>query len=68
VATVASVPESVGVQFARVFWPRFLAGARLGAALREARLSLLDAGSPLGLLYDLYGRVDTQILGARSQA
>jgi hypothetical protein len=63
-ATVAEVPEDFAAQLARHFWEAFVfARLPIGEALLEARRTMLrqPPHSPLGLVYTLFGRVDTRI-------
>jgi hypothetical protein len=61
VTTFAEVPIAFGRRFGQLLWERFLGGARLGEALLEARREMVRRyNSPLGLLYALFGRVETR--------
>lgn len=64
VAPVAEIPASFAAEMSREFWSQFLEPSRLplGSALRMARLHMLSEwNNPLGLLYSLFGKVDTQV-------
>jgi len=63
VAPVAEVPESFAADFAEHVWTRFLIERKpIGTALVDARNATLNEwNNPLGLLYSLFGRVDTHI-------
>jgi hypothetical protein len=63
VASVAEVPASFAAAFAEHFWHSFLMEKKpIGDALLNARIeSLKKWNNPLGLLYSLFGRVDTRI-------
>ncbi len=65
VAPVAEVPGAFAAEFASQFWKHFLFSkipVKIGAALLWARWRLLrDKASPLGLLYTLFGRVETHV-------
>lgn len=62
VSTFAEVPAAFARRFAQRFWERFLDKATLGAALLGARRDLLEELlSPLGLVYTLFGRIETRI-------
>lgn len=64
VASVGPLPAPFAAAFAKVFWERFLIDRLpIGTALRLARGYMLDEwNSPLGLLYSLFGRVDTHVV------
>ena len=51
VGTEITVFEPLARAFAEDCLQRFLGGTSLGWAVREARLTLLEAGNPLGLVY-----------------
>lgn len=63
VASVGEVPASFAAEFAKIFWDKFLiTRLPIGTALRMARTHMLvEWNNPLGLLYSLFGRVDTHI-------
>lgn len=62
VTTFAEVPVSFGVAFAHAFWEGFLKGVNAGGALLSARIKMLDDyNNPIGLLYNLFGRVETRL-------
>ena len=63
VATVAEVPQSFAAEFARHFWDAFLLqGQPIGQSLLFARRTMLQQKqNPLGLVYTLFGRVDTRL-------
>lgn len=63
IASVAEVPETFAAAFAKKFWEQFLIERNtIGRALLSARLQLLNEwNNPFGLLYSLFGRVDTYI-------
>ncbi len=72
IASVAQVPEGFAAAFARHFWKVFLEDKKpIGTSILEARRAMLKppSNNPLGLVYSLFGRVDTRICsraGARS--
>jgi hypothetical protein len=63
VATVNSLPAALAAQFAKYFWKFFLCDTQpIGSSLLNARKEILTRwNNPLGLLYSLFGRVDTQV-------
>lgn len=62
VTTFAEVPIAFARRFGQLFWERFLGGATVGNALLQARRELLQSfNNPLGLLYSLFGRVETRL-------
>ena len=62
VTSFAEVPIAFGRRFAQLFWGFFLAGTNAGEALLHARTAMLDQyNNPVGLLYNLFGRVETRI-------
>lgn len=62
VASVGALPATFALEFARAFWEEFLCGKHIGTALLSARRDMLKRwNNPLGLLYSLFGRVDTHI-------
>jgi hypothetical protein len=63
VTTVASVPGSVAATFGCIFWEQFLLRKlRLGDALLRTRRTMLRKwNNPLGLLYTVFGNVDTYV-------
>lgn len=62
VTSFAEVPIAFGLALAQRFWEGFLGGKTLGEALRDARRALLaEHHNPLGLLYAVFGRVETRI-------
>jgi CHAT domain len=62
VTTFAEVPISFGAAFAHAFWEGFLKGENAGAALLSARNKMLNEyNNPVGLLYNLFGRVETRL-------
>lgn len=63
IATTAPVPIAFGRAFGNAFLAKFLRGATLGDALRDARIELFDNYSnPLGLLYTLLGKAETRFV------
>jgi hypothetical protein len=64
VVTVAEVPAAFAVEFASHVWEGFWRDKTpLGSALLEARKKMLAKyNNPLGLLYSLFGSVDTIII------
>lgn len=54
IGTEINIPENLGRAFACGFMPLFAAGAPVGEALRQQRLSLLQRGNLLGLAYTPY--------------
>ena len=62
VTSFAEVPIAFGRRFAQLFWGFFLGGANAGEALLRARTATLEQyNNPVGLLYNLFGRVETRI-------
>jgi hypothetical protein len=63
IASVAEVPAVFAAAFARKFWQQFLIEKHtIGHALLDARLQLFhEWNNPFGLLYSLFGRVDTYV-------
>lgn len=62
ISTFAEVPAAFARRFGQRFWDRFLNHATLGAALLGARRDLLEELlNPLGLVYTLFGRIETRI-------
>jgi hypothetical protein len=60
--SVGEVAAPFAAELARRFWERFFAGAPIGTALHQARVSLMaEHNNPLGLLYALFGEADTRI-------
>ncbi|HET7039301.1 MAG TPA: CHAT domain-containing protein, partial [Gemmatimonadales bacterium] len=64
VGTEVTVFEELAGAFARRFMDRFLAGAVVGQAIRDARLDLLRQGNPLGLVYTPFVLSGTQLVPA----
>jgi hypothetical protein len=62
VGTEITVFEPLARAFAEDCLRRFLGGAPLGWAVRDARLSLLKAGNPLGLVYLPYALPSLQLV------
>jgi hypothetical protein len=63
VTSFAEIPVAFGAALAQRFWAAFLDGKTLGEALLGARRDLLAAyHHPLGLLYTVFGRVETRIM------
>jgi hypothetical protein len=62
VGTEITVFEPLARAFAEDCLRRFLAGTPLGWAVREARLTLLKAGNPLGLVYLPYALPSLQLV------
>jgi hypothetical protein len=62
VATTANLPAAFGAEFAREFWQNFICKKDpISKALLDARVAMLDRyNNPLGLMFSLYGRADTQ--------
>jgi hypothetical protein len=58
---VDSLPAALAAEFAKHFWRYFLCDRqRIGRAMLNARKDILHTWkNPLGLLYSLFGRVDT---------
>jgi hypothetical protein len=63
IASVNELPASFAAEFAKKFWEKFLINRLpIGTALRSARCHMLEQwNNPLGLLYSLFGRVDTYV-------
>ena len=63
VASVGELPPAFAAEFAKKFWSEFVIARReIGTALLLARKHMLhNWNNPLGLLYSLFGRVDTFI-------
>ncbi len=68
VASVGELPATFAAEFAKRFWEKFLINrSPIGTALKSARSYMLERwNNPLGLLYSLFGRVDTFILPVMS--
>jgi hypothetical protein len=66
VGTVADVPDLTAAAFCSAFYEEFAGGTAMGAAIRIARLKLMDKPSynPFGLLYCSYSGEDLHV-GAR---
>jgi hypothetical protein len=62
IGTEITVFEPLARAFAEECLTRFLAGEPLGWAVRNARLSLLKAGNPLGLVYLPYALPSLQLV------
>lgn len=63
ITTVAEIPDVFAAEFAKHFWVEFLQNkTTIGTAILLARKKMLeDWNNPLGLLYSLFGYVDTKI-------
>lgn len=64
VGTEITVFESLARDFAASMLPRFLGGESVGAAVRHARLELLSAKNPLGLVYVPFVAAETRLVQA----
>jgi hypothetical protein len=65
VATVAPIPRLFAFEFGKHFWEGFLTQQYIGRALLDARWEMLNQyNNPLGLLYSLFGCVDTRLTPA----
>jgi hypothetical protein len=62
IGTEITVFEPLASAFAEDCLRRFLAGDALGWAIRDARLALLKAGNPLGLVYLPYALPSLQLV------
>jgi hypothetical protein len=62
VGTEVTVFEPLAGTFAKRFMERFLGGAMVGQAIRDARLDLLQEGNPLGLVYTPFVLSGTQLV------
>jgi hypothetical protein len=51
IGTEITAFEPLAISFAEAFFPSFFAGSSIAEAVRLARLALLEAGNPLGLIY-----------------
>jgi hypothetical protein len=65
VGTEITVFEPLARAFAEDCLRRFLGGAELGWAVRDARLALLKAGNPLGLVYLPYALPSLQLVASQ---
>src|SRR5262249_60886449 len=63
VGTEVTVFEPLARAFAEECLRRFLAGAEIGEAVRGARLALLKARNPLGLVYIPFVRAGLRLVG-----
>jgi hypothetical protein len=62
ITTVAQIPIAFARSFGIEFWLVFLKGNTVGAALRAARRTMLNMfANPLGLLYTVFGKVETRL-------
>ncbi len=62
IGTECKTPALFATEFAKAFFPEFLAGKPLGPLFLELSRKFLDTyGNPLGLLYTVYCDGDTQI-------
>jgi hypothetical protein len=69
VGTEITVFEALGQAFGEALMKRFLTpGTRLGAAVRGARLDLLHAGNPLGLVYIPFALAGLRLGESRPEA
>lgn len=66
IGTEITVFEPLARAFAEDCLGRFLAGAPLGWAVRDARLALLSSGNPLGLVYLPYALPSLQLVARPS--
>jgi hypothetical protein len=62
IGTEITVFEKLAGAFAARFIDRFLGGAMVGQAIRDARLDLLQEGNPLGLVYTPFVLSGTQLV------
>ncbi len=65
IGTEITVFEELAGAFARRFMDRFLGGAVVGQAIRDARLDLLMEGNPLGLVYTPFVLAGTRLVQAK---
>jgi hypothetical protein len=68
IGTETTVFEPLACSFAEECLRRFFAGASIGDAVRGARLALLKAGNPLGLVYTPYVIAGLHLLERHSAA
>jgi hypothetical protein len=62
IGTEITVFESLAGTFGKIFWREFLKGGiGVGEAIRSARLELLEAGNPLGLVYTPFVLAGTKL-------
>ena len=61
IGTEVTIFEPLAVEFAEAFLREFDAGSMLGWAVRDARLTLLGHGNPLGLVYIPYAAADLEL-------
>ncbi len=61
IGTEVTIFEPLAVEFAESFLRAFDAGAMLGWAVRDARLTLLGRGNPLGLVYIPFAAADLEL-------
>jgi hypothetical protein len=67
IATVAEVPRLFAFEFGKHFWGDVLTEQYIGRALLNARREMLhEYNNPLGLLYSLFGCVDTHLMPQRN--
>jgi CHAT domain-containing protein len=64
VGTEITVFEPLACEFAKQFLTRFLSGAPVGYAVRDARRDLLQQGNPLGLVYTPFVLGGTRLVKA----
>jgi hypothetical protein len=62
IGTEIDVPEALARHFAKGFVPAFAGGTRVGEALRDQRLSLLERCNLLGLAYTAYCSSDLRLV------
>src|SRR5262249_54616005 len=63
IGTLANIPQNAGAVFSIAFYNQLAGGSSVGAALRIARLHLLDKyENPLGLLFSSYFGEDVHVL------
>ena len=61
IGTEITVFEQLAGDFATTFWRLFLGGEGIGRAIQRARLELLLAGNPLGLVYTPFVLAGTKL-------
>ena len=61
IGTEVTIFEPLAVEFAESFLRVFDAGSMLGWAVRDARLTLLGRGNPLGLVYIPFAAADLEL-------
>jgi hypothetical protein len=62
VGTEVTVFEQTAIPFAEAFHRAWVGGAGVGDAIRTARVALLAAGNPLGLVYTPYASVGLRLV------